>query len=348
MSSQPRLALVGFGLIGRRHAEAVTKSQAADIAVVVDPSPAGREAAEALGYACQSDLADALGNGGIDGVILATPNNLHFSQAMECVAQGVPVLIEKPITTRASEAAEIVRAAQAAGVPVLVGHHRRHNPLIRRAHQIIAEGAIGDVRGVQSICWFCKPDAYYAEAEWRTQPGAGPVAVNLTHDVDLLRFLCGEVASVRAVSRPSARGHAVEDIASAILEFINGALGTISVSDNIASPWSWELTSREDPAYPGTGESCYLIGGSEGSLSLPDLRLWRHEGDRRHWHKPMSATMSGLAQSEPLVNQVRNFADVIAGRAEPVVSGEEGMRSLRVIEAIQHSASTGDRVALPD
>ena len=75
-------------------------------------------------------------------------------------------------------------ASAAADVNIIVGHHRRHNPLIHEAKRIIDSGELGDIRSVHSQCWFYKPDSYFEIAPWRTQPGAGPISVNLVHDVD--------------------------------------------------------------------------------------------------------------------------------------------------------------------
>ena len=78
--------------------------------------------------------------------------------------------------------------------------------MVKTAKSAIESGAIGDVRAVQATCWFYKPDYYFDVAPWRTKKGAGPISVNLVHDVDLLRHFCGEVKSVRAISVPSKRG----------------------------------------------------------------------------------------------------------------------------------------------
>ena len=257
----------------------------------------------------------------------------------------MPVLVEKPIATTAEDARSLVNAAEQAGVPILVGHHRRHNPLILKAHEMIGEGLIGEVRAVHASCWFYKPDPYFEEAPWRQRIGAGPISVNLVHDVDLIRHLCGEIVTVQAQATPSARGFENEDVAAAVLRFENGAVGTITVSDSIVAPWSWEMTSGEYPVYPATQESCYQIGGSHGALSLPDLTLWTHPG-ARDWWSPISATTAPREASDPLVNQIAHFAEVIAGRAEPLVSGREGLKTLQVVEAIQVSAATSTLVSV--
>ena len=171
--------------------------------------------------------------------------------------------------------------------------------------------------------------------------------MNLVHDVDLLRYFCGDVYSVRAISVQSKRGFENEDLATAILCFESGTVATISVSDSIVGPWSWELTSRENPAYPSTSESCYLIGGSKGGMSLPDLRVWQHE-EQPDWWMPISAKNLTHNMEDPLVNQMLHFARVIAGEEQPIVSGTEGMKSLQVVEAVAKSAQTGREIKISE
>lgn len=346
MTQSVRLALLGLGLVGLRHANAIIAHPGVELVGAVEPGKRGRQEAAALGVKCFDTLADLVKEAAPDGIIIATPTPLHIEQAMSCVQLGIPVLIEKPLATSADEARTLVDAAEAQNVSVLVGHHRRYNPLIERAREVIQSGGIGEVRAVQATCWFYKPNAYFDEAPWRKQQGAGPISVNLVHDVDLIRHLCGEIATVRAVAAPSRRGYENEDVAAAVFEFENGAVGTITVSDSIAAPWSWELTSREHPIYPPTPENCYLIGGSKASLSIPDLRVWSHDGAEPDWWSPISATCLTRAAADPLVNQITHFASVVRDGAEPFVSGREGLRTLEVVEAIQTAAATGHTIDL--
>ncbi|WP_040305298.1 Gfo/Idh/MocA family protein [Ahrensia sp. R2A130] len=340
-----RLAIAGLGLVGKRHAQAITQLEGVELAAVIDVAPGSAEDANALRAAHFGDLEDCLAAGGLDGIILATPTPQHVEQATACVNFGLPTLIEKPIGVSVEEASRLVEHAAKKDVPLVVGHHRRHNPLIAKARELVDSGVLGDIRAVHAQCWFHKPDDYFAEAPWRTQKGAGPISVNLVHDVDLLRYLVGEITSVHAEALPSRRGGENEELAGALLRFANGAVGTLSVADGIASPWSWEHTSGEYPIYPVTQESCYRLGGTEGSLSVPDLKLWKHEGGNSWWN-PISATQHPRGSADPLVAQMAQFAAVIRGDEKPLVSGAEGLATFAVIEAIQWSADTGERVVL--
>lgn len=338
-----RIAVAGAGLVGRRHAELVAEH--AVLAGIADPAPAGREVARELDTPCSSSLEELLSHGGVEGVIVATPNQRHEADALTCIGAGIPVLVEKPISTDFASGGRMLAAAAEAGVPLLVGHHRRYNPIIEAAHDSIHQGDLGRITAVNALCWLHKPAPYF-DTEWRRKPGAGPVLINLIHDIELLIHLCGPVSRVQAAESNAARGNEVEDTAAALLTFVNGALGTVSVSDAAAAPWSWELTAAENPAYPQTGQSSYVIAGTKGSLSIPDLTRWSYKGDP-DWMTPILNQRLTVGPADPLVRQIQHFADVIVNGASPRVTGLDGLRALSVIEAIKQSAATGQPVEVP-
>lgn len=346
MSGAVRLAVSGAGLIGLRHVEAVLKADGVALAGVVEPDPEVRARAEALGARGFGTLEELLAAGGVDGVIVAVPNQLHEAVAGACIAAGLPVLVEKPITHDIASGGRLLDAARAAGVPVLVGHHRRHNPLIRKALEIVRSGELGRLATVQAQTWFLKPDHYF-DVEWRRRKGAGPVYLNLIHDVDLLQAFCGPVATVHAMDSNAIRGNEVEETAVILLRFESGLLGTVNVCDAAAAPWSWELTARENAHYPATAENCYWIGGTRGSLALPNLAVWRHADDNGWWG-PIGYTKPIFGFEDPLVLQAEQFAAVIRGDEAPLVSGADGLSALRVIEAVKRSAASGLSVDVAD
>lgn len=333
------VAVAGAGLIGRRHVEAIQGSGTAGLDCIVDPAETARDLAAVLSVPWFADLEAMLAARQPDAVIVATPNALHEAHGLACIRAGVPCLIEKPLAVDVASASRLVEAAEAAGVPLLVGHHRRHNPLIAAAKAVLESGRLGRVVAVHAQFWLYKPDDYFTTT-WRREKGAGPVFLNLVHDVDLLRHLCGEIVTVRALESRRVRGHEVEDTAVIMLELANGALGTVTVSDTIVAPWSWELGSRENPAYPPTDQPCYLIGGTKGSLELPLGRLWLQEG-QRSWWEPIATERLAVTLENPLVRQIRQLCAVVRGEEAPLVSGREGLRTLAVIEAVKRSAALG-------
>jgi len=341
-----RLAVAGAGLMGKRHVAAIGAVAEARLAAIVDPSAGAQQYAGGLGVPWFPCLEQSIAAGVADGVIVATPNHMHVENALECVAAGLPALVEKPICVEVASAGRLVAAAEAAGVALLVGHHRRHNPLIAAAKGEIERGAIGRIVAVQGMAWLYKPDDYF-ETAWRRQPGAGPVFINLIHDIDLLRHLCGEIVAVQALESHGVRGNPVEDSAAILLSFENGALGTVTVSDTVVGPWSWELTAGENPDYPKTDEACYLIGGTEGSLELPKARIWRYPGVRSWW-QPMDTCKVGSEPADPLVRQMAHFCAIVRDGIEPLVCGREGLRTLRVVEAVKIAARTGETIRLAE
>ena len=216
--------------------------------------------------------------------------------------------------------------------------------MIQKARSIVDSGRLGRVLSVHGTCWFLKPDEYF-EPAWRRQKGAGPVFLNLIHDVDNFRYLCGDVVSVQSFESNAVRQNPVEETSVIALRFASGALGTINVSDAIVAPWSWELTSGENRSYPHTGETCYYLGGTSGSLTVPYLDVWTNPG-RPGWWQPISAERMGYDAADPLAAQIGNFCRVIRGIEAPVVSGREGLGTLRVILAVKEAAASGQRVDL--
>ena len=208
--------------------------------------------------------------------------------ALDCVARGVPALVEKPVTDTVASAQLLLRAVRRTGVPVLVGHHRRHNPRIKavRRQHCRRPDRPADRRG-RIVA------AEEARRLFRrrvaARAGGGPILINLVHDIDNLRFICGEIAEVQALTSNKVRGFAVEDTAALLLRFANGALGTVTVSDATPAPWSWELASGENAAYPKQDQPCYLFAGTKGSLSVPDLELWSYPGESG-WYAPLART----------------------------------------------------------
>jgi predicted dehydrogenase len=334
-----QLAVLGAGLIGKRHIEHIVAEPEAELYAVVDPSPIGQEIASARGVKWYADFASMMVSGRPDGVIVATPNQMHVANGLAAIAAGVPALIEKPLADDIVGGVKLVEAAEKAGVPLLTGHHRRHNPMIQRAKAIIDQGRLGQIVTVHGFFWLMKPDDYF-DLSWRREIGAGPVLLNLIHDIDLLRYLCGEIEAVQAFQSSAVRNYPVDETTVVILKFANGALGTMNVTDTVVAPWSWEHTTGENPDYPHTDQTCYQIGGTYGSLSVPRLELWTN-GARRGWWEPFKIERHVAADEDPLRLQIRQFCRVIRGEEKPLVSGREGLMTLKVVDAVKHAADSG-------
>jgi predicted dehydrogenase len=344
MDRKVRLAVLGAGLIGKRHIQHVLAEPQAELLAVADPMPLGGQIALDAGAKWFASFAAMIETVRPDGVIIATPNQAHVANGLEAVAAGVPALIEKPIADDIAAGEKLIDAAEAAGVPLLVGHHRRHNPMIQKAKAIIDSGELGRILVANAMFWLFKPDDYF-DIDWRRQAGAGPVFLNLIHDIDTLRYLFGDIVAVQARDSSAVRGNVVEETAVILMEFASGLLPTASVSDAVVAPWSWEMTTGENPAYPKTEEACYLIGGSHGSLSIPSLDVWKN-GTKRSWWEPFEKRRVAVQAEDPLALQIRQFCKVIRDEEAPLVSGLEGLNTLKAILAVKQSAASGERIIL--
>ncbi|MCJ8150877.1 MULTISPECIES: Gfo/Idh/MocA family protein [Shinella] len=344
MTAPVKLAVLGAGLIGKRHIEHVAREPEAVLSAVVDPTPAGEAIAREAGTRWFASFADMIAVDRPDGIIVATPNQVHVKNGLEAIEAGIPALIEKPLADDIASGERLIAEAQAKGVPILTGHHRRHNPMMRKAKEIIESGRLGRVLVVNAMFWLFKPDDYF-DIDWRRQAGAGPVFLNLIHDIDNLRYLFGNITAVQARESNAVRGNAVEETAVILIEFESGVLATASVSDAVVAPWSWEMTTGENPVYPKVDEACYVIGGTHGSLAIPSLEIWRNPA-KRSWWEPFEKERVEYEPQDPLVLQIRQFCKVIRGEEQPLVSGVEGLQTLKVIDAVKRSAKSGERVLL--
>lgn len=346
MGAAHEIAVVGAGIIGRTHAGALARTPGLRLSALVDPMPAAAGLAAEYGVPHVPTIEALLADARPAGVIIASPNETHLSIALACLKAGVPVLLEKPPANTLAEVQELVDAAARTGVPVLVGHHRRHNPMIRAARAAIRDGAIGDLVVATVLCTLKKDDAYFG-VPWRVRAGSGgPLHINLVHELDLLRYFFGDVASVTAQVSHARRGLDVEDSAAVTLRFETGGLAALTISDAAEGPWAWETTSGETTRFPQHPVQAHFFAGSAGGLSLPDLRLWRHApgGD---WTMPQVAEVLAYSPADPYPLQLAHFAAVIERREAPVNDALDGARTMATLAAIVTAAATGRETAVP-
>jgi predicted dehydrogenase len=343
-----RIAVAGAGVIGQAHIKVLHNSPTCTLCAIVDPSPAAVALAAQAGVPLYRSLVEMLAVDRPDGVILATPNALHVPQALECIAQQLPILLEKPIATTVSEGLQLLTVIEHTGAKVLIGHHRTHSPIMAKAKQVVASGQLGRLVSVMGSATFLKPDQYFADAPWRRESGAGPILLNMIHEVHNLRMLCGDIVAVQAFASHATRGFAVEDTVAINLRFASGVLGSFMLSDTAACPRSWEQTSGENKAYPSyADEDCYVISGTNGSLSVPTMRLKTYpRPEDRSWFNAFEVGVVGMVRDDPLKHQLEHFGAVIRGEAAPLVSARDGLLNLQITEAIVEAAQSGQVVTI--
>ncbi|WP_042954728.1 Gfo/Idh/MocA family protein [Rhizobium leguminosarum] len=344
---KPRIGIVGVGWIGYRHAKYCASHAGCELVGISDPGPAASKVGAELGVPSFASAEDLLDNVKPDGVIIATPTQLHLETAGRALERGVGVLIEKPIADTVANARILVELARRYDTPILVGHHRRHNSAVRETRRLLSKGDIGRLLAVNVLWAVKKPDDYF-DVSWRREKGAGPVLINLIHEIDLLRHLCGEIETVSAIVSSEGRGNSVEDTVVAMLKFKGGAIGTITASDASPAPWSWDAATGENPLIYQGRENPFRFLGSEGSMEFPDLFIWRYVDQAKPgWLSPISRESRVIQQNEAYIAQLEHFCRVIRREEAPLIDGEDGLRTLVATLSIHDAATTGIPVTIP-
>jgi len=217
---------------------------------------------------------------------------------------------------------------------------------MRRAKRTVDAGKLGRPVCLTAMSTWLKPEEYF-ETKWRGQKGGGPILINLIHDIDQLRYLFGDIATVQAMSSNAIRGFEVEDTVVILLRFRNGALGTVTVSDTAAAPWNWDLSAGEAERFPKQDVNSHFISGTEGSLTLPRLDYW-HYREAKGWHDELTAERTALHFGDPYAEQMRHFRAVIEGKEQPVCLAEDAMRSLEATLAVAEAGRTGTEITLSE
>ena len=341
-----KIAVAGAGLIGKTHLKLINESNDCELSAIVDPSPQAAELAQQYNVPLFASLNALFDEAKPDGIILATPNKLHAEQAMQCVNEGVPAIVEKPVTQTIEEGFALFKEAEKHGSKILVGHHRAYSPILETAKQVIESERFGNPVAAIGSAIFYKPDFYFDEGPWRTQKGGGPILINMIHEIGNLRYLLGEIVGVQAMSSNVNRQFEVEDTTVMTMHFASGALGTFVLSDTACSGRSWEQTSLENKSYASYGdEDCYHIAGTNGSLSIPTMRMKFHDGnEEKSWWKPLALDTVELEREDPLALQLTHFCALIRGEAEPRVSIKDGLQNLLVIDAIVEASESKNYV----
>ena len=345
MPKKIQISVVGIGLMGLQHIKAIQKSKFASLHSIVEIKKTGVELSNKFKVPLYKDIKILLKNNKPDAVIVATPNILHETDTIKFLKSKIPVLLEKPISDNIKSAKKIIISSKKNKTPLLIGYHRRHNAIVSKVKTIIRSGKLGKIVSSNVLCWLYKHKEYFKES-WRKSRGGGPLGINLVHDIDMICYLLGSISYVQAFTTNKTRKYKVEDTATVSLIFDSGALCTLNISDTIVAPWSYELTAGENPAYPVTNQSAYMIGGTKGSIQFPNLKYWFYKKERSWWNKIFLKSDIKKKDDNTLVNQIDHFSDVVLKKVKPKVNGNDGLNSLKIFAAITKSAKTGKKIKI--
>jgi UDP-N-acetyl-2-amino-2-deoxyglucuronate dehydrogenase len=333
-------AIIGAGMVARYHATAIGRIHGARLIAVgrSDPTRAEETAAQ-FGVPCLTDYVALLARDDVDAVCICTPSGLHADQAIAAARAGKHVLVEKPIALTLADADAMIAACAQAGVQLGVALQRRTEPEFQHVHAAIAAGELGrPVLGSINMPYL-RPQGYYDSADWRgtwALDGGGALMNQGIHLVDLLLWLLGDVAEVRANAATLA--HTIEDCVTATLRFANGALGSIAA------------TTAAGPGFPHRVE----VYGERGGVQIEGEQVVRWEGENREARteepkkrEPIAAGAGASPTGIGAVGHTRLLEDFVAAirdRRDPVATGREGRRSLALVLAVYEAARTGQPV----
>lgn len=331
------MRMVNFGVIGvkgigRGHVDCIRKIEGARLLAIAEiDEEAGRKAAADYNVDLHVDYREMLERRDVDAVCICTPHFLHAPMAIEAMEQGKHVLVEKPMAVTVGEADQMVHASRRFGVKLGVVFQYRTSPMNIEVKNMIDKGVLGRIyRALMEACGL-RTQAYYKSAAWRGTWGGegGGVLINQAiHDFDILQWFLGKPRELYGRIGCKVHEIEVEDIASATILFRNGAHAVVQVS-NIESPSISRLEIY--------GDKGKIVKEDGVRLAKPETSIKRFIRENpAMWGQPKSEwiDLKPAPSESGHVAVIRDFAKAIAEDREPMVTGEEGITSLEIVNAI--------------
>jgi predicted dehydrogenase len=324
-----RLAVVGAGAWGANHVRAFARLKGCDVAAVCDPSEDALARAKNLapGARLTRDLGAVLDDASVDAVVIATPAVTHARVALDALAAGKHVFVEKPLALSSADAEAVVLAAEQAGRTLMVGHLMLYHPVVDRLRQMVASGELGTIHYLYALRVNLGRVRRDENAMWSLAP----------HDISIILHLLDADAEPESVS---ARGgsylqQGIEDVVFVNLRFTTGVVAQIQLS--------W-LDPRK--------ERRLTIVGSRRMVEFDDvhpvekLRIYDKGVDRPPAFTEYAEYLSirsgdihipQVPMAEPLEVECRHFVDCVTAGKPPLTGGRSALRVVRVLEAAQRS-----------
>lgn len=324
-----RIGVCGLGSIGLRHARllaetpgvTVTGYDAAPHGLVLPPSLSATLAVAGS----FEELLDAAP----DGIVVATPDALHAPQAIEACRRGTAVLVEKPVADGVAAAEELARVAAEHGAGVLVGYVLRHYAVLRRVRDLLSDGAVGT-----PVAAHVNLGAYetlrvarnrFADTDRYRLP------YDYSHEWDYLQWLLGPASSVAAVARLAGDLPLRQDpnVIDGVLTFASGLAGTFHL----------------DYVQEGQGRRLEVVGDRgtlRADLARGTITVRAHAGALTSSYECAEERDTAFGR------QLAHFLDVVRGTAEPLVTVYDGIRALRVADAVVAACEGGTWAAVAE
>ncbi|HWE60717.1 MAG TPA: Gfo/Idh/MocA family oxidoreductase [Chloroflexota bacterium] len=355
MAEQVRFGIIGCGVIGPTHAEALATLPDARLVAVADVARDRAETvAQKFGARPYTDARQMLEREDLDVVDVCTPSGLHGEHACMVMRSGRHVIVEKPMEISGAALDEMMQVQRETGMKMAVISQHRFDPATQQVQRLVEEGAFGRlVMGTAQVPWW-RSQKYYDSGAWRgtwALDGGGVLMNQSIHSIDLLQWLMGRVSRVAAYTDTLAHQMETEDVAVAVLRFANGALGAITATTG---------------AYPGVGTRIEVFGDQGSAViendTLGFLHLARDDrkvgdygiGTAERAQARQGTDLGGATAADPRAVAVgthaAQIADMIRAIREdgtPLVDGAAARHPVEIILAIYQSARTGREVVLP-
>jgi len=339
-----KFLIAGLGSIGRRHFRNLIALGEKDI-ILLRTRKATLFDDELAGYLVETDIYEALKKHKPDAVIVANPTALHLDIAIPAAEAGCHILLEKPVSDSLERLDTLQQAAQGSGSKILVGFQFRYHPTLNKARELIQSNALGKLLTVHAH-WGEYLPQWHPWEDYRQSYAAradlgGGVIRTLTHPLDYLRWLIGEIEALWSFN-----GHIspleleMEDAAEIGLKFSNGAVGGIHLNYFQRPP----VHRLEIVGTNGT----LRWDNADGSLHFDQMPApFGSYSDNPP--APVTQTFSppaGFERNQLFVAQTRHFIESVRGESEPVCTLEDGILALRLALAAKTSSTTSQLVQL--
>ena len=305
-----RVAVIGVGHLGKHHARLLAGIGGAQLVAVVDTAvDRAAAAAQATGARALSDYRELLGE--VDAVSIAVPTELHRDVAMPFIERGTAVLVEKPLTKTVAEGEELVAAAAASGAILAAGHTERHNPAVSVVMPLVTTPRFIEVHRLGVF-----PDRSL---------DIDVVFDLMIHDLDIiLAMVKGDATTVEAVGVPVLTDRF--DIANARLRFSTGCIANITAS-RISKERVRKIRLFQPDAY---------VSIDYAEQEVEGYRLLRRGAERPE----IQGGKLPVTRDEPLRRELQDFVRAVQGKRRPLVTGEDGLRALKLAQTIADRMET--------
>ncbi len=353
------VAILGCGKVAHLHAKAVANLENAHLAGVWSRSKGTAEKFAAIyNVPFYTEIETLIQQENIDLAIICTPHPFHREPVEKAVALGAHVLVEKPLASTLEDADEIIKACKRASVKLGVVSQRRWYAPVKRIKDAIVDGKIGKpVLGtINMLGW--RDKSYYDADAWRgtwKMEGGGVLVNQAPHQLDILLWYMGEIDEVYGLWRNLNHPYIeVEDTALAILKFKNGGIGNIIVS-NSQKPGIYGKVHvhGENGASVGvqTDGGAMFIAGMSEILEPPLNDLWSVPGEEELLERWKNEDSTLFRNIDPMVyymeRQIEDFLHALDVDCKPLVTGEDGRKTVELFTAIYRSTRDNRPVKFP-